>query len=349
MIDAGIRTAIDQLIPRIDYFRRPPSRIGGEVGFKEWMHFCVYGEGIDLLINFSEVDDLRPNAAGKSLARMTVLARRNQWRGGVEAIAADEVEIVGGRVEARFGDNTLAYEGGRYHVRVRLRDLPIAAELTLEPVTTPAPIHNVSVGDGPPIHWLVIPRLRAHGTLTLGAERIALDGAPAYHDHNWGHFGWGRDFAWEWGFGLPAAEAEPWSFVFARLSDRGRNRTRMQTLFLWRGAHVHSAFRDAQITVLHEGLFRAERVLKIPPIMGLIRPGTATDVPALMTVRARSGADEVEARFTPSDVAQVIIPNDADLGVTIIHEVAGDLALDAVVGGERVEIRCPTIFEFLSD
>lgn len=349
MIDEGTRRAIERLIPRLDYFRRPPSRIGGELGFKEWMHFCVYGEGVDLLINFSEVDDLRPGAAGKSRARMTVLARRRHWRGGVEEIDAEHVEIVGGRVEASFGDNALAFEEGRYRLRVRLHDLPIAADLTLEPVTTPAPIHNVSVGDGPPIHWLVIPRLRAHGTVTLDGERIALDDAPAYHDHNWGHFGWGRDFAWEWGFGLPASATAPWSFVFARLSDRGRNRTRMQTLFLWRGAHVHSAFRDAQITVHHEGLFRAERVLKIPPIMGLIRPGTATDVPASMTLRARSGADEVEARFTPIDVAQVIIPNDADLGVTIIHEVAGRLAVDAEVGGERVEIRCPTIFEFLSD
>jgi len=349
MIDAATRTSIERLIPRLDYFRRPPSRIGGEVGFKEWMHFCVYGEELDLLVNFSEVDDLRKGAAGRSRARLTVLARRDRWIGGVEEYGADETEIVGGRISARFGDNSITYVNGRYILEVRLRDLPIRADFSLEPITTPTPIHNVSVGDGPPIHWLVIPRLLARGEVWIGGERFALREAPAYHDHNWGYFGWGRDFAWEWGFGLPAEASDPWSFVFARLSDRGRNRTRMQTLFLWRGAHVHSAFRDAQILVERVGLLRPERVLKVPPIMGLLRPGTATDVPATMILRARSADDEVIVRFKPADVAQVIIPNDADLGVTIIQEVAGQLALDALVSGERVSLRCPTIFEFLSD
>lgn len=341
--------AIAGLIDRIDYFRRSPARVGGPGEFKEWMHFCIYGDDLDLLVNFSEVDDIRPGARGRSVARMTVLARTDRWVGGVEEVPADALHVAGGRVSARFGDSAVWFADGRYHVRVRLREHAIAAELTLRPITTPAPIHNVSVGDGPPIHWIVIPRLLTTGTVTVAGRTHHLADAPAYHDHNWGHFGWGRDFAWEWGFGLPAAPSDPWSFVFARLSNRGRTRTRMQTLFLWRDAHARCAFRDAQIRVRHHGLHRATRVHKVPPVMALVSPGAATDVPAAMQIDAENADGHVHVRFTPAEVAQVIIPNDHDLGVTIINEVAGRFALDAVIRGEPVELRCRSIFEFLGD
>lgn len=349
MIDDATAGAIERLIGRIDYFRRSPARVGGRAGFKEWMHFCIYSEALDLLVNFSEVDDLRPGAAGRSVARMTVLARSERWYGGVEEIPAATTHIDGGRVSARFGDSAIWFEGGRYHLRVRLSEHAIAAELTLRPVTTPAPIHNVSVGDGPPIHWIVIPRLLASGTVWLNGQLYELQDSPAYHDHNWGYFGWGRDFAWEWGFGLPTEASNPWSFVFARLSNRGRTLTRMQTLLLWRGAHAACAFRDAQITVTHHGLLRPARVHKVPPVMGLLSPGSATDVPARMTITARNEEGSVDVAFTPAEMAQVIIPNDADLGVTIINEVAGAFVLDAVVRGEPAAIRCRSIFEFLGD
>lgn len=349
MIDAATEAAIGRMIDRVDHFRRSPARVGGRGQFKEWMHFCIYGEAIDLLVNFSEVDDVRPGTSKRSIARVTALARTDRWYGGVEEVGGDEVQILGGRVSARFGESAVWFEDGRYHVRARLADNSIAAELTLRPITTPAPIHNVSVGDGPPIHWIVIPRLTATGTVSVNGRTYALRDAPAYHDHNWGHFGWGRDFAWEWGFGLPAEQDNPWSFVFARLSNRSRTRTRMQTLFLWRGAHSTCAFRDAQIEIRHDGLFRAGRVHKVPPVMGLLNPGAATDVPVRMSIAARTSDASVDVSFTPAEVAQVIIPNDADLGVTIINEVAGHFALDAVIRGEPATIRCRSIFEFLGD
>lgn len=341
---------ITRSVERIDYFRRSPARIGGPGGFKEWMHFCIYGDAVDVLINFSEVDDVRPNAPpGRAQARMTVLVRIDGWCGGVEEIPGARVRVHNGRVSAEFGDSALWFEDGRYHVRVRLREHPITADLTLVPVTLPAPIHNVTVGDGPPIHWIVIPRLLATGVLRVGGAEFPLRDAPAYHDHNWGHFRWGRDFAWEWGFGLPAVRDNPWSFVFARLSDRSHTRTRMQTLFLWRGARARRVFRDAQVEILHHGHMRPRRVHKTPAVMGLIVPGAATDVPARVDITARMGDDVVRASFFPEEVAQVIIPNDDDAAVTIIHEVAGRFSLDATIRGESVAIRCPTIFEFLGD
>ena len=76
---------LDRAIEQVDWFRRSPSRVGGAAGFKEWQHFCIYGHGIDLLINFSEVDDVREDRReGVTFARVTVLARLDRWHGGVE-------------------------------------------------------------------------------------------------------------------------------------------------------------------------------------------------------------------------------------------------------------------------
>jgi hypothetical protein len=333
-------------VNKTDWLRRPPSRIGeAPRPFKEWLHFCIYGGDLDLLINLSEVDDPRRDRSRPSIVRQTLLARTDRWLGGIEEIQAPR--LVAGDIEADFDGGRLRFEDGRYRLRARGRRTPIDVDLELEPLAHPAPIHNVTVGDGPPIHWVVIPRLRASGWARVGDREFHLDGVPAYHDHNWGDFGWGRDFAWEWGFGLPPEPENPWSLVFARLSNRALTRTRMQTLFIWRDRHAVAAFRDDQIEIRHRGLLRPSRVCRVPPVMALVARGGATDIPAEVTIRARASNAELNATFVPGDVAQVIIPNDDDLGTTIINEVAGELQADIRVGEDRGRIACRTIFEFL--
>ena len=57
----------------------------------------------------------------------------------------------------------------------------------------------------------------------------------------------------------------------------------------------------------------------------------------------------IDLIFESEDVAEVIIPNDDDLGVTIIHEVAGRVSVEGRVSGELVAFSSPSIFEFLGD
>jgi hypothetical protein len=83
--------------------------------------------------------------------------------------------------------------------------------------------------------------------------------------------------------------------------------------------------------------------------MGLVSPGNVTDVPRRLVMRARRGADRLDVEFVTEDVAQVIIPNDDDLGVTIIHEVAGHVSAEGSIGAEKVVLNGPSIFEFLGD
>jgi hypothetical protein len=342
-------SAIPAAIDASDYFRRSPWRAGGPRGHKEWMHFCISFAGLELLVNLSVADDHRPSAApGSELARVSVLAHERSWTGAIDLYPSEDVQVHGGRVAARFGENRVAFEDGVYSLRVRLEKARIAADLRLEPVTLPAIVNNVRGLEGRPINWAVVPRSRARGAVRVGDRVYEIQGAPAYHDHNWGSFGWGNNFAWEWGYGLAADPTSPWSMVFARLNSRGNTAALMALFFVWRDDRLVRTFRDHDIQVRREGLLRPGRVLKLPPAMALVAPGLATDVPARLVLRAGSRGDALEAVFTSEDVAQVIIPNDADLGVTIINEVSGTLTVEGSVFGEPVLLENRAVFEFLS-
>lgn len=331
-----------------DWLRRSPFVHGGAQGHKEWWHFAAYAPGLDVLVNFSLVDDVRPEApAGQEFARLTVLVRDGVWDGDVELVPAERVDAPGGGLSMRFGANVAALIDGAYHLEVALSRRPITVRLVVRPEALPSIAHNIPLDAGPPIHWLVAPRCRAHGTVTIQGVTHTLTDAPAYHDHNWGHFAWGRDFAWEWGFGLPPRGENPWSLVFVRLSDRAHTLARMQALFLWRGVWQHRVLRADEVSVTREGFLRPARVLKIPRAMALVSPSVATDVPARLVVEARGGGDHVRAVFTAHDLAQVVIPNDHDPGNTIINEVGGAVAVEGVVRGERVSMEGRAVFEFL--
>jgi hypothetical protein len=247
-----------------------------------------------------------------------------------------------------FGDNIAAFLDGRFVIRARMRRQPIELDIEMRPLVFPCQISNIDVKDGPPIHWLAVPRLLASGHVTVDGRRHTLADSPAYHDHNWGHFRWGRNFAWEWGYAIPEEPDDPWSMVFVRLSDRGHLSDLMRVVFLFRAGEQVRVFRDADVAVTHEGLLHALRPFKLPHVMGLISPGTASDVPARFLVEARGGGDKVIIDFRPHDVGQVIIPNDDDQGVTVINEASGLLRLEGSVGGDRVQITTRSIFEFLS-
>ncbi|MEM7152800.1 MAG: hypothetical protein AAF799_08155 [Myxococcota bacterium] len=345
-MNAAALDVVRRAVARGDYFRGSAAHLGAKAGHKEWMHFAVYAPGLDLLVNYSVVDDVRSNAKeAPSLARLVYIARTDRWQGEVEQVSRATLGL--GRIEARFDQSTLTFDGHEYHLEVRPRRGWLEADLRLEPVTVPSLIQNVDVGDGPPIHWLVVPRLHASGWVRVHDRKFELDRAPAYHDHNWGSFRWGRDFAWEWGFGLPPRADNPWSSVFVRLSDRGLTHTLMQGLFLWKGVREQRVFRGHELRITREGLLRADRVCKLPGAMGLLSPGTATDVPQRLRLRAEGRGDRVDAVFTSAEIAQVIIPNDDDDGVTIINEVAGRFELEGRVRGEAVAIEGPAVFEFL--
>jgi hypothetical protein len=348
---ASQQAAIARAVRRRDHFRRSPFAIGGRGGHKEWHHFCVQGPDVDLLVNFSASDDVRPAArAGAELPRVTCLVRDGRtWDGDVEAFGPEDASIAPGDIDIAMGQNRLRFVDGRYHLDVAMTDRPLRAHVELEPRVLPAMAPNIPLPNGPPLHWVIVPRLAVtSGWVSVAGRRRELTGGMAYHDHNWGHFLWGHAFAWTWGFALPADPAVPWSVAFVRLTNRLRTRALAQGLFLWRNAGMPRVFREDDLHVRASlDPLRADRVLKIPRVMGLVSPDAAADVPRWVEFRAAVGRDVVELRFEAADVVQVVIPSETDASVTIINEVAGSAEVRGRVDGASIAFGGRAVCEFL--
>jgi hypothetical protein len=341
---------LEREIDRADFVRRSPEWWGGERGHKEWLHFVILGPDFELLVNFSLCDDPRaPEDRPAEVARLTVLVRDgNGWDGDVDTFPLDEVRIRGGGIDMRFGDNRLCYRDGLYHVRMRLRERPFATDVTVRPCTFPARAPNIPMLDGPPLHWLIIPRCLASGTVQLGGREVRLDRALTYHDHNWGLFRWGANFSWRWSFAVPLDPAVPWTVAFASLTDRGRAHACSQGLFVWRGHERYRTFRDHDIAFESTLEFASLRqVFKLPRVMALLAPGPGAELPRAVVLRARGDGDWFEYRFEPESVGQVVIPNDTDLGVSLLNEVAGQASFRGTIGGEHFDVESRSVFELL--
>ncbi|MFP2929919.1 hypothetical protein ACLESO_32940 [Pyxidicoccus sp. 3LG] len=347
----GPPTDLTELLPRLDYFRRSPARLGGRGGHKEWQYFLVsVGDG-HFLINFSLQDDpwaVDPRRA--EVARLTLLACGEAWEGGMERFPEEEVHVLPGRIDARFGANTLRFDRGRYVLTVALPEHALSAELELVPTMRPLLFANHPLSSREQLSWVVVPRLEARGTITVGARTHRMERAPAYHDHNWGHFRWGGDFAWEWAHALPPDPNHPWSAVFIRMTDRRRTRVRYQTLFLWRHGGTPRIFRDSDLRLTHEGRFQPTRRLPVPPELAVLAPGLAWDLPASTELTAAQGDDTFHLHFAARELAQVITPGESESHtVSVLNELSGRVVSRGRIGGETFELEATGVYELIRD
>lgn len=338
----GEARAIARSIARHGYLRRPTLGIAGHTGRREWLHFCAGNRDFDLIVNLSAVDD--PRAAAGERIRLAVLVRiGDRWEGDVDDLAA---ELAGGHLHARFAGGEIALRDGVLRVAVALRSRPIALDLRIAPIAFPSLASNIALAPGQQIHWLVVPRAIADGWIRAGDHVQVVAGAPAYHDHNWGDFTH-QDFVWQWGHAIPDDPRDPISVVLTRLLDRAQATSYLQALLIWHGARQHRVFRGAELTVEPVGWLRPPRCLTIPRVGSLLAGGAVTEVPQRLRLRAAGDGDELHGEFIAQDVARIAVPNDHDLGTTLIHEVVGRLRLSGSIRGEPVAVDARAVFELL--
>ncbi|HZR84390.1 MAG TPA: hypothetical protein VFD92_25050 [Candidatus Binatia bacterium] len=332
-----------------DRLRGGVRSAGAAPGRKEWFHFCVGDGEAELLANFSLCEDVRPGADRRpDIGRLTVLARRDSYVGDVETFPADHIAVRSAGIDLTFGANRLAYADGAYRLSLDLSECALSACVDLRPVVVPTLAPNIPLPDGPPLQWAIVPRLEATGWMSLDGREHRFERALAYHDHNWGHFLWGHRFSWIWGFCLPRASASPWSIVFVRLANRLRTSALAQGLFVWKGERAHRIFREDDLALEVDSAFlRPRSVLKVPAVMSIPSPETATEVPRSVEMRARADGDHLVVRFELEDVAQVLIPSETDLGVTIINEVSGRALVEGELRGEALRFEGRGMCEFL--
>lgn len=326
--------------------------------YKEWFHFCLIGPEIEAIVNFSFVNDNRPAAEPRSrLARLILLVHGDGWEGDLVEIPAQEVEINPGRIDLRFGQNRLRYENGGFHISAALETRPLTLDVQIQPITYPLLRNRAPIGVGK-IDWLVVPRLKASGTLVAGRRVYRLENMPVYHDHNWGHWLWGQDFAWVWGFALPTRGAAGWSLVYDRMTNRARSQVQELKLCLWKDEKLVKIFAHGDIQAHPQGYLSSQRIPKFPRIMGLIAPEITTDVPRTLEIEARSGSGPLGSsmldsdwllwRFEAGSIAQIVVPNETDLLETVINEVTGSVQVEGSVKGETFQFEGKGFFEFLT-
>lgn len=338
------------VLERTDHLRATPGRAPRASNFKEWTYFFVSSAQLDLMLTFAFLGrvDLRRDHPLPS-ARVIVLARTRdgRWSGSVEEVPPSAVRATPGRIDLTMGHNELAFRSGAYEIAAHAPGAGIDARLRLRPIMQPAIGTSVRMGAAEPMRWIVVPHLAASGDVRIAGSPCLLADAPAYHDHNWGAFSWGGDFAWEWGLVLASpAGGPPWTVVYSRICDRARQRVRSQALLVWRGSSFCRTFRDDEIVVRETGLLRGGAQLRVPPVMSLVEPGVTADVPGELVARASSESDEIEVRFICSDFAEIAVPNEtAGLGSTLLCETAARAVVKGTFQGEQVVFSGPAVLE----
>jgi hypothetical protein len=343
------RGAVARAIPRLDGWRRGASESPSpSASYKEWMHFCVALPGDPaghLLVNINVMERLLPTGPERR-PRLIAIGVRGDWTGVVDSFDADQVRGRAGQVDLELGPNRLLWRNGAFDLEVH--GAGITAKLRLRPLALPTVATSVSFGPQHSIHWVVLPRLEASGWVDLGHGRIALDRAPAYHDHNWGHFRWGGDLAWEWGFVNATSGGEPWSAVFARVSDGARHRTLSQSATVWRGGAVARTFQDGELRMTCEGTHGGPRPFTLPKVASLLVPGASSGVPARVSVEAKGGDDKLRIEFESLSKARIAIPSDVDpFKLVLLNEVAGRARATGRTYAGDFDLSGPALMEFV--
>jgi hypothetical protein len=274
------------------------------------------------------------------------LANAPNWTGVVDTLDQTQVRVTAGRVDATFGTSAMGWSRG--HLWLRLRHERVEADLALRPLLLPTVTSSVSFGRDHAMHWVVIPRLEASGTATLDGRTTTFERALAYHDHNWGHFHWGSDLTWEWGYVNPEDASCPYSLVFVRVSDGGSHQTLSQGLLVWRGDVAIRTFQNRELDLALIGHRSATRPFTLPPIGALLLPGTSAGVPARLEIEARGGGDSLRMTFAPQAHARIAIPSDThDFKLVQLNETMGPVAVEGQVGGNALRFQGKGVVEFV--
>ena len=288
------------VIARGDFWRRAP----GAGPFREWSHFCLFASELHLLINFNITQ--RPD--GAEIPRVVALARLNdgEWDGDAEQFEPGQTRVPGGRIAADIGRSRLRYRDGAYELRLQLEKRPIDARLRLRPCTRPALTSSIPLGTHA-MQWFVVPRLEAEGVVRVGNQDIRVDGALAYHDHDWGEFSWRRLFL---GMGgrVAARSRLPMEPDFPADLGSSADQHLVSRVDALEGADHFRTLHEGAVTTISDGTLSARSALRVPRVMSLVSPGRAADLPRCLEVRARRGNDVIEMQLELSDLAQVAYP-----------------------------------------
>lgn len=322
-------------IRRGDAFRRCPATHADGARHTEWSHFCVFGDGLCVIVNLSLGDGA---SAGRLVPRVAAMVFVDgAWHGEVDTLRLADVDVAAGRIDAVFGPSSLRFVHGVYELKVASVRAPVSLELALTPRAAPLVTTNAWLYPGALFNWVSVPRLVATGVVCVGDRTISLRDAPAYHDHNWGSCAFAGDFSWEWGALLPHDADAPWAAMFVRLTDGARAKVFASSIMLWKHALPWRSFRHREARFTAEGRNRVPHVHTLPAELRSLVPGTSHPVPGILRLRGDGDGDRLEGELIAGPPARMVIPGEPPR-LTVVHESPATGRLSGSVRGEAVAL-----------
>ena len=318
--------------------------------YKEWWHFNLIDDasGLDMIVNLSLSGDIRTADGGQANLILLTQEQQQGWRGGLSLFDGLAAEVALKNVEIALGRSRIGYHGDRYRLQLFHETDSISAQLDLFPATEPLMVwKDTPIGSGH-INWVIMPYLIARGTISIGGRDFAIDGARAYHDHNWGMWAWGDNFGWDWGFCAAAVEVQgaPLSLVYDRTVDRAGNRVVEHSLAIWHGEHLFKFFARHMLEMRRSGTYRGP-IRKLPGVAGLMDSARVATIPGRVDLVAQDGADRFEASYIPDSAIQIGIPRETGFGLVQLNETLGWITIAGNIEGIAFNVTRRACFEFV--
>ena len=185
--------------------------------------------------------------------------------------------------------------------------------------------------------------MRVSGEIRVDGQRIGLNNAIAYHDHNWGRWHWGDDAGWEWGaFAFPAIDA---LFVFARASNKAHDRFGLVHFSVeLKGCMI--AFAPDRVVIELGGTLGIAR--RIPGALAAIHTDRRKlGLPAAVFITANDGTNAVQVVLNAWTAAQLILSEPTQPGYSFINEIAGSCTATGKIGDFKFDTSGLGVFEYV--
>jgi hypothetical protein len=194
----------------LDRFHAQPDVPEFASSWAEWLYFNgrTPDGRVRFYLTFMVGPIVRPGfrSAGVHLQ----LDRDGRTSNYVASEVVDEHTVLDTAPALDIAGNRVRLQGERYELQLQMQGA--SGRLTLDPAPGRSIPPAVLRGARGWLSGYTVPVLsgRLGGTLTIGADTLAFDGAEGYHDHNWGFW---RDVRWQWG----QVSAGGLSFIYGRV------------------------------------------------------------------------------------------------------------------------------------
>jgi hypothetical protein len=186
-----------ELVRAMDRFHTVPDVAARAASWAEWLYFNGRTRDGRTRLYLTFLVGARGETPGKRRAGVRLQLERDRQSSSYSAQGeVDEASMLAQAPDLDIAGNRVRLDGLTYRMTLAMPGLSGEIVLEARPGRSlpPASIR----GAGGWVSGYVVPVLAGtmRGTLRVGAERLTIDEAAGYHDHNWGFW---EGVSWQWG------------------------------------------------------------------------------------------------------------------------------------------------------